>query len=128
MKKTPCELLESARYIGTQTKYRTSKGTMWGLFILNQFGHIIRCISSGPATSNNPEKTEGWEHVSVSLSHGAMPSWSDMKFVKELFWREDETVIQFHPKKSDYVNITENVLHLWKPPGGEVKLPPKECV
>ena len=34
---------------------------------------------------------------------------------KDLFWKEDECVVQFHPPKSEYVNNLEHCLHLWKP-------------
>jgi hypothetical protein len=66
---------------------------------------------------------EGWEHVSVSLRHRC-PDWLEMCFVKDLFWREDETVLQFHPPKSEYVNHHPFCLHLWKPIGRSVLLPP----
>lgn len=41
----------------------------------------------------------GWEHVSVSLSNRC-PTWEEMCMVKDIFWGEDECVIQFHPPKS----------------------------
>lgn len=56
-----------------------------------------------------------WEHVSVSL-HTRCPNWREMCFVKDLFWDEEEEVIQLHPKKSQYVNVHEFCLHMWKPP------------
>lgn len=46
----------------------------------------------------------GWDHVSVSLPNRC-PNWPEMCFIKDLFFKEDETVIQFHPKKSSYKNI-----------------------
>lgn len=56
-----------------------------------------------------------WQHVSVSLSNRC-PNWDEMCFIKELFWDEEEECIQVHPKKSEYVNLMKNCLHLWKPP------------
>jgi hypothetical protein len=53
----------------------------------------------------------GWEHVSVSLSH-RIPNWREMCFIKNLFWDEEDMVIQYHPKKSEYVNRHDNCLHL----------------
>lgn len=41
----------------------------------------------------------GWEHVSVSLNNRC-PTWEEMCMVKDIFWGEDECVIQFHPPKS----------------------------
>lgn len=57
----------------------------------------------------------GWQHVSVSL-HGSpkTPSWEIMSKVKDLFWEEDQCVVQFHPPKGQYVNNHPGCLHLWR--------------
>lgn len=55
----------------------------------------------------------GWDHVSVSLPN-MVPTWSMMCFVKDLFFDEDEVVIQYHPKKECYVNFHPYCLHLWR--------------
>lgn len=34
--------------------------------------------------------------------------------------KEEEEAYQIHPKKSEYVNVQENCLHLWKPVGHEL--------
>lgn len=67
----------------------------------------------------------GWQHVSVSIFGSSMtPSWDLMCKVKDLFWNEDETVIQFHPPKSSYVNNHPGCLHLWRcTDGREFPLP-----
>ena len=54
----------------------------------------------------------GWEHVSISLPHRA-PKWNEMCRVKEMFWDDTDTVVQFHPPKNDYVNNHNYCLHLW---------------
>lgn len=56
-----------------------------------------------------------WEHVSISLTN-RNPNWEEMCHVKNLFWDEEEMCIQFHPKKSEYVNAHPYCLHIWKPP------------
>jgi hypothetical protein len=56
----------------------------------------------------------GWEHVSVSTKNRT-PTWTEMCFVKDLFWNDEETVVQFHPRKSQYVNDHPYCLHLWRP-------------
>lgn len=56
---------------------------------------------------------EGWEHVSVSLGNRC-PTWDEMCFVKNLFWDEEDMVIQFHPAKSEYINLHPYALHLWR--------------
>jgi hypothetical protein len=66
----------------------------------------------------------GWEHVSVTIKANHTPSWEQMCFVKSLFWDDEDTVIQFHPKKSDYVNNHNYCLHLWRSTETEVKTPP----
>lgn len=75
---------------------------------------------------------KGWEHVSVSLFKNLFsgnrklrrmatvkrcPTWEEMSYVKDLFWKDDEEVVQFHPPKSEYVNLHNYCLHLWKPLG-----------
>lgn len=56
----------------------------------------------------------GWEHVSICQKNRT-PDWDEMCMLKDMFWNEDETVIQYHPAKSNYVNNMKNCLHLWKP-------------
>jgi hypothetical protein len=71
---------------------------------------------------------EGWEHVSVSLADRC-PTWDEMQFVKEMFWRDEEAVMQLHPPKSTYINVHPYVLHLWRPTGGGgIPLPPLDMV
>lgn len=65
----------------------------------------------------------GWEHVSVSLQNRC-PSWAEMCFVKDLFWDDMDTVIQYHPPKSDYINYHPYVLHLWRPIEQDIPRPP----
>lgn len=71
----------------------------------------------------------GWEHVSVSRQDSATPPlWDEMCYVKDLFWDEDEVVMQLHPKKSEYVNNHPGTLHLWKPVYMEIPIPPSILV
>lgn len=56
---------------------------------------------------------KGFEHVSVSLPN-RNPNWDEMCFVKDLFWDDEEIVFQLHPRKSQYVNLHQHCLHLWK--------------
>lgn len=66
----------------------------------------------------------GWDHVSVSLRNEKTPNWADMCFIKDLFFEETETVVQYHPKKSEYVNNHSGCLHMWKKQNSEFELPP----
>lgn len=56
-----------------------------------------------------------WHHVSVSVpsSDGAaLPSWTDLAYVKEQFIGSDREAYVVFPPRDRYVNI-KNVLHLW---------------
>lgn len=100
----------------------TPYGSNWGYFEIKKLnGIILHVISSGTDFDHD------WEHVSVSLSNRC-PTWEEMCFVKNLFWSEEETVVQFHPKKSKYINNFPHVLHMWKRIGVDYELPPDECV
>lgn len=73
----------------------------------------------------------GWEHVSVSVisdKKERTPTWAEMCKVKNYFWDDTETVVQFHPPKSEYVNNHKHCLHLWKPFGAEIPTPPSILV
>jgi hypothetical protein len=64
-----------------------------------------------------------WEHVSVSAQKYC-PTWREMCFIKDLFWDEEETVMQLHPPKSRWINNHATCLHMWKPLEAEIPLPP----
>lgn len=67
----------------------------------------------------------GWDHVSVSpMKRNYTPTWDDMCALKDLFFRDDEAVIQIHPPKDEYVNQLSNCLHLWRANDKEMILPP----
>lgn len=56
----------------------------------------------------------GWEHVSIN-DFNITPTWEEMCELKDIFWDEDECVVQYHPPQSEYVNNLQHCLHLWKP-------------
>lgn len=59
----------------------------------------------------------GWGHVSVTLTNNSrIPKWEEMCFIKDIFFDPEELCIQFHPKKSQYVNLHDKCLHIWQPP------------
>lgn len=78
-----------------------------------------------------------WDHVSVSMRITKddkeymlprCPTWEEMCYIKELFFEDEETVIQIHPPKSEYVNCHPYCLHLWRPQVERLPLPDKELV
>lgn len=106
--------------------YETTPGCPFGCFIVP--AHKAPGRRQLNIIAVDGEETE-WEHVSVSLGQHSKtcPTWEEMCFVKDLFWKEDEWVIQFHPAREDYVNQHPGVLHLWC----YTKIfptPPKVCV
>ena len=73
----------------------------------------------------------GWEHVSIHAERGkesCTPYWDEMCQVKSLFWDEEDVVMQLHPKRSEYVNMHPNTLHLWRPTGATIPTPPSILV
>jgi len=66
---------------------------------------------------------DGWDHVSISLPHRT-PTWREMDFVKRLFFKPDEIVMQLHPAESKHINLHENCLHLWRPQKQAIPTPP----
>lgn len=78
-----------------------------GLFTIPIRGKLVRIIASDGLD---------WQHVSVTITNSnETPSWQLMCAVKELFWNDQDWVVQFHPAKSEYVNNHPGCLHLWKP-------------
>lgn len=65
----------------------------------------------------------GWDHVSISFRN-RVPTWDEMCRVKEIFFRDDEVCVEYHPAKKDYVNIHPYCLHIWKPQEAEIPTPP----
>lgn len=120
----PEPFLHLERYRFTDI-YSSEPGASWGMFRMRLDSAMLRIISSGQCS----ERQYGdWEHVSVSVEgQKRCPTWDEMKHVKELFWRDDETVVQFHPAKADYVSVHPYVLHMWRHRDGHA-LPPKETI
>lgn len=100
-----------------------------GAFVIPFRGLHLVCIASDGTKFN-----ADWEHVSVTVRTAQgehlkrCPTWEEMCHIKKQFWHDDETVIQFHPDESQYVNVHPFCLHLWKQKGKVFELPPKDYV
>lgn len=71
----------------------------------------------------------GWDHISVApYKRRYVPTWEEMSKLKEMFFKDDEAVIQIHPPKAEYVNNMPNCLHLWRCSYKEMVLPPSILV
>jgi hypothetical protein len=71
--------------------------------------------------------TGDWDHVSVSRPD-RLPSYAEMKYVKRLFFKEDEWAYEFHPPVDKYISINPNVLHLWRLNNAPFPTPPEWMV
>ncbi len=81
-----------------------------GLFeVMGPCSTVLRIIANDASTPD----AQGWEHVSVSTWRRC-PNWPEMCFVKNLFWDEEELVIQYHVPISKHINNHPFVLHLWR--------------
>lgn len=121
MKKKVPEELEIRRVREGDYATNASHGLM-GAFTLfaPKDGEPLLVMSSGGDSRDNDT---GWEHVSVSAKFST-PTWDEMCFVKDLFWYDTECVLQYHPPRSVYVNCHPYCLHLFKPIGIQIPIPP----
>lgn len=113
MRKIILPRLEKARVRTGPMKSDSSYGLV-GAFVLRRNHTELGVIASD---------SDRWEHVSVSCANRT-PTWGEMRWVKNLFWDPEETVIQFHPPKSQYVNFHPYCLHMWRPLEFDVPTPP----
>ena len=141
MKQALPDVLERGRV--RKGAFASSTGDLHGAFVVRAPGTAVRydlvILSSGEARERAEvdvgapgesvlREAERWEHVSVSVKDKRFcPSWDEMSFVKDLFWDDTETVVQFHPHKDVYVSKHKYTLHLWKPPY-PVPTPPMESI
>ena len=106
-------------------KYRVTKGDLASNASHGNNGaFIIRRLDKNTVFKVIASDGLFWEHVSVSKPDGLLPTWSDMCFIKDLFWDGEDCVVQYHPPKSEYVNNVHNCLHLWRPINQEIPRPP----
>ena len=116
--------LENFRF--TTGEYASFPGDTFGAFSLpGPCGQRLQVLASDGL---DPDiQLQGWEHVSVSTKN-RNPNWQEMCYVKNMFWAPEETVIQYHPPASQYVNCHPYTLHLWRPINYVLPLPPSILV
>lgn len=111
----------------TEGRTRSSAGDDFGMFYIPCGKAELIALAC-----NEDEATQTfWEHVSVrARDHRGerTPTWAEMCFVKDLFWGPEESVVQYHPPRSEYVNHNPYVLHLWRYTKGEIPRPPQILV
>lgn len=116
MRPTPWIGVEPHRWADAPHGYHSTYGDDFGFFMVPhpKTSVTLKVIAS---------VGEGWEHVSVSLPNRC-PNWPEMHYVKTLYWRDDEAVMQLHPPQSDYRSLHPHCLHLWRPVAEAIPLPP----
>lgn len=120
------DIVEKARFDNGMGIYR---GEFYGAFMFQCKGVPMLVVAAKGEPGIWPFPGEPWDHVSVSVQNGERcPTWEEMCWVKSLFFDDDECVVQYHPPKSDYVNVHPFVLHLWRPTESVIPMPPKGCV
>jgi hypothetical protein len=104
--------------------YGSAPGELQGAFAVpGPCGQELKIIAS----SGDEELGVPWEHVSVSLRNRC-PNWPEMCFVKSLFWDDEQTVMQLHPPRSQWINNHDYCLHLWRPLREGIPMPPSIAV
>lgn len=87
---------------------------------LGGYTGIIKLPECGTCSVVWGYNENGYEHVSVSpMRKYRMPSWDDMARLKDIFFEKEEEAYQIMPRSSEYVNIMQNCLHLWRPANGK---------
>lgn len=110
MKKTFPDKLEAGRIRTGRFRTSPADGGNGAFFVFGPCGTELKVIAS----DGLDPLSEGWEHVSVSTKKRT-PNWTEMSFVKSLFWDDDEEgVVQFHPPRSAYVNNHPHCLHIFR--------------
>ena len=100
-------------------------GDDFGWFVIPA---VPRLAATGPKLfiMVAPSDSE-WQHVSVSRGDRC-PTWEEMCRIKDLFWDDEDTVMQFHPPKSEWISNSKYCLHLWRWTKGEFPRPPSIAV
>ena len=85
-----------------------------GMFDIRHKGITFRVV----ATTG-----DGWDHVSVSTQKRC-PTWEEMDWIANLFFKPDEAAVQFHVPASDHINCHPHCLHWWRPLDALLPRPP----
>ena len=116
---------ERGRLLDGQMASRPEWG-MAGMFIIpGPCGMELRTMVSDGA--DWPFALPAWEHVSVSTA-SRTPNWREMEFIRDLFFQPDELVLQFSMPRAKHINVHPHCLHMWRPIGVDIPLPPAATV
>lgn len=116
MKSKPSKYVESRRIKAGRLASDAGFGNNGAFEIIDSKGTPFLVIASNELS---------WDHVSVSvLGQPRTPTWEEMSFIKDLFWKDTETVVQLHVPREQHINNSPYTLHLWRPQFAEIPLPP----
>lgn len=113
------EIMEYDKF--TLNEYKPGIGGWGFLFLTGEKYPATVTFSMGETGAD-----EGWEHVSINLKK-RYPTWIEMCILKDIFFKEDECVVQFFPAKSKNEDIP-NCLHLWRNKNFESSFCPQSFV
>ena len=112
-------------------KHPISKKITWLQTIVSQdeqWQHVAVVVLKGNPykigkINNNNKKKSSWGKQST-----IPPTWNMMSFIKDIFWDDTQYVVQYHPSKINYVNNHKGCLHLFRPVGKILPIPPIEMI
>lgn len=108
-------------------KYRVKEGRLGSASEIGNNGAFSIKIRNSQKVFVIASEGDGWEHVSISRTDRC-PTWEEMCDIKNMFWGEEDCVVQFHPPKSEYVNNHPYCLHLWRHMETPMIMPDSELV
>ena len=82
---------------------RRSDGVLWQ-------HHILKLTVIASVMYESDGKL--WLHVSL-VNHKRMPSYEEIKLVKEKFIGKDKYAVMIFPPEDKFVNLNQHCLHLW---------------
>ena len=88
---------------------------------------LVRSPIDGQPLKVIASSGEGWDHVSVSRT-SRCPNWPEMEHIKRMFFLDTETAMQLHVPPTEHVNHHPYCLHIWRPLGAEIPVPPSIMV
>lgn len=99
-----------------------NKANLWGIKAIapDMYAGFVKLPDCGTCSCAFGYHEDGYEHVSVAPRHKfRIPSWEDMATLKDIFFKDEEEAYQIMPKHSEYVNVNDRCLHLWRPANGK---------
>lgn len=72
----------------------------------------------------------GWDHcrISVNLSRKQEATNEEIMYIRELIFKPDEVVVEFHNMREGYINDDTVTTHLWRNQGEVIAVPPVEIL